>query len=117
MADRGYSQNGVDPGKGRSIINQVSDPLLCSSLYPSDIMIVTSTWSHNQRKCIILCLRDHLERNSSCDFMLLRQCMKGKGYSPRDTESGQLLIDRALHLDVLEYLLWINRYNDVKLYH
>ncbi len=34
---------------------------------------------------------------------------RGKGVSPRDTESGQLLIDRALHLDVLEYLLWINR--------
>ena len=35
--------------------------------------------------------------------------IQGKGYSPRDTESGQLLIDRAMHLDVLEYLLWINR--------
>ena len=34
----------------------------------------------------------------------------GKGYNPRDTESGQLLIDRARHLDVLEYLLWINRW-------
>ena len=28
----------------------------------------------------------------------------------RDTESGMLLIDRADHLDVLEYLLWVNRY-------
>ena len=35
---------------------------------------------------------------------------QGKGHSPRDTESGQLLIDRAVHLDVLEYLLWINRW-------
>ena len=35
---------------------------------------------------------------------------QGKGGIPRDTESGQLLIDRATHLDVLEYLLWINRY-------
>ena len=34
---------------------------------------------------------------------------QGKGCSPRDTESGQILIDRAVHLDVLEYLLWINR--------
>ncbi|GAX76846.1 hypothetical protein CEUSTIGMA_g4292.t1 [Chlamydomonas eustigma] len=34
----------------------------------------------------------------------------GKGYSPRDTESGQVLIDRGKHLDVLEYLLWINSY-------
>lgn len=32
----------------------------------------------------------------------------GKGYAPRDSESGQLLIDRARHLDVIEYLLWIN---------
>lgn len=38
--------------------------------------------------------------------------IQGKGYSPRDTESGQLLIDRAMHLDVLEYLLWINRWLD-----
>ena len=35
---------------------------------------------------------------------------QGKGYSLRDTESGQLLIDRGEHLDVLEYLLWINRW-------
>ena len=35
---------------------------------------------------------------------------QGKGGIPRDTESGQLLIDRATHLDVLEYLLWINRW-------
>ena len=28
----------------------------------------------------------------------------------RDTESGQLLIDRGRHLDVLEFLLWINRW-------
>ena len=34
----------------------------------------------------------------------------GPGCDPRDTESGQLLIDRARHLDVLEYLLWINRW-------
>ncbi|GAX76845.1 hypothetical protein CEUSTIGMA_g4291.t1 [Chlamydomonas eustigma] len=34
----------------------------------------------------------------------------GKGSSPRDTESGQFLIDRATHLDVLEYILWINSF-------
>ena len=40
---------------------------------------------------------------------------QGRGFNgtsgclTRDTESGQLLIDRGLHLDVLEYLLWINR--------
>eukprot|EP00798_Chlamydomonas_sp_ICE-L_P030959 gene30959-12134_t len=30
------------------------------------------------------------------------------GSGPFDAESGQLLIDRAQHLDVLEYLVWIN---------
>ena len=33
---------------------------------------------------------------------------QGKGFLPRDTESGQLVLDRARHLDVLEYLFWIN---------
>ncbi len=35
---------------------------------------------------------------------------QGKGCGNRDTESGQLLMDRGAHLDVLEYLLWINRW-------
>lgn len=33
---------------------------------------------------------------------------QGKGFINRDTESGQILMDRARHLDVLEYALWIN---------
>ena len=43
-----------------------------------------------------------------CYFFNQQVLNQGKGYAPFDTESGQLLIDRAVHLDVLEYLLWIN---------
>jgi hypothetical protein len=42
-------------------------------------------------------------------YSVAREVIKaGKGFLPRDTESGQLLLDRARHLDVLEYLFWIN---------
>ncbi|GLC38178.1 hypothetical protein PLESTB_001091100 [Pleodorina starrii] len=40
----------------------------------------------------------------------------GKGFGRRDTESGQLLIDRGRHLDVLEALLLINRRPDANRY-
>ncbi len=46
----------------------------------------------------------------ACNLPVQSIVDQGKGYSPRDTESGQLLIDRGKHLDVLEYLLWINRW-------
>ncbi|KAG2486139.1 hypothetical protein HYH03_015232 [Edaphochlamys debaryana] len=36
----------------------------------------------------------------------------GMGTGRRDTESGQLLIDRSRHLDVIEMLLFLNRHPD-----
>jgi hypothetical protein len=36
----------------------------------------------------------------------------GKGFVRRDAETGQLLLDRRRHADVLEYLFWINSFAD-----
>ncbi|GAX81590.1 hypothetical protein CEUSTIGMA_g9018.t1 [Chlamydomonas eustigma] len=49
-------------------------------------------------------LKDVLNAGKSLNKLVDPSC------GTRDTESGQLLFDRAKHLDVLEYLLWINSY-------
>eukprot|EP00798_Chlamydomonas_sp_ICE-L_P010063 gene10063-7957_t len=36
--------------------------------------------------------------------------LQGRGYSKRDTESGQLVINRGRHLDTLEYIFFINSF-------
>lgn len=36
----------------------------------------------------------------------------GQGWLDRDTESGQLLINRLRHLDVLDVIFWINTFSD-----
>lgn len=36
-----------------------------------------------------------------------------KGFKKRDTESGQMVLDRVRHMDALEYVFLINSYSDV----